>query len=40
MGVDSDDERSGLRACPAEDRPTVAGSQVDDDPVGGGDPVL
>ena len=39
VGVDADDEGAGLRACPAEDRPTIAGPEVDDDPVGAGDPV-
>ena len=36
----ADDEGAGLRAGPAEDRPTVAGPEVDDDPVGASDPVL
>jgi hypothetical protein len=40
VGVDPDDEGSGLRAGPVEDRPAVAGAEVDDDPVGAGDPVL
>ena len=37
--VDSDDERLGLGPRPRHDRPTVAGAEVDDDPVGSGDPL-
>ena len=40
VGVDADDEGSAFRARPVHDRPTVAGSEVDDDPVGAGDPML
>ena len=37
--VDSNDESTGLGPCPRHDRPSVAGTQVDDDPVRSGDPL-
>ena len=40
IGVDADDEGRGLATSPLQDRPSVAGSEVDMDPVGGGDPLM
>jgi 5-(carboxyamino)imidazole ribonucleotide mutase len=37
--IDSDDEGVGLRPRPGHDRPTVAGTEVDDDPARSGDPL-
>jgi hypothetical protein len=40
VGIDADDEARRLVASPPEDRPTVAGPEIDMDPVGAGDPLM
>jgi len=40
VGIDADDEGRGLAASPLQDRPTVAGPEVNMDPVGAGDPLM
>ena len=38
-GVHAEDQAGGLRACPGEHGPAVAGTEIDDHPVGPGDQV-